>query len=300
MNISDALESKLAAIRLSLSAQADGYEDKAHRRRFGKYERWTLQRADSFFWSRQITDAVLASSKTLPSDTRLSLATYEHNQCGWFWFESHVDCGDCAPFVGLLWSVTDVEDAEDNNKLKRSIVITTYTRGPMGQPQACDTAYIADLSSLDRLRDDDVRYDNPITGKIINELEVADEIRRPRELAGVFSFVLASLLWIDQTIVVARDAVANRALRRRLDKEMVLYNHALKVVVLRRQSSDHDSHSDPKHVEWSCQWIVRGHWRQQFYPGTGERRPLFILPYVKGPEDKPLKAPAPTVFAVVR
>ena len=55
MNISEALESKLAALRLSLTAQADGYEDRDHRRRFGKYERRTLKHAEPYFWSRQIT-----------------------------------------------------------------------------------------------------------------------------------------------------------------------------------------------------------------------------------------------------
>lgn len=42
-------------------------------------------------------------------------------------------------------------------------------------------------------------------------------------------------------------------------------------------------------VDWSHRWIVRGHWRQQPYgPGGELRRPRWIAPYVKGPEDKPL------------
>ena len=42
---------------------------------------------------------------------------------------------------------------------------------------------------------------------------------------------------------------------------------------------------------YTCQWVVRGHWRQQFYRRTGDHRPIWIMPFVKGPDDMPLKAP---------
>jgi hypothetical protein len=51
-------------------------------------------------------------------------------------------------------------------------------------------------------------------------------------------------------------------------------------------------------VEWSCRWMVRGHWRNQFYRSTGRREPLWITEYVKGPEGKPLKLPQATVVAL--
>ena len=45
-----------------------------------------------------------------------------------------------------------------------------------------------------------------------------------------------------------------------------------------------------KHVEWTHRWIVKGHWRQQAYgEGRKFRRPVYIAPYVKGPEDLPLQ-----------
>ena len=54
-------------------------------------------------------------------------------------------------------------------------------------------------------------------------------------------------------------------------------------------------------MDWSCRWLVRGHWRQQpCGAGHAERRPTWILPHLKGPERKPLKAPGAMVFAVVR
>lgn len=53
-------------------------------------------------------------------------------------------------------------------------------------------------------------------------------------------------------------------------------------------------------VEWTCRWLVSGHWRQQWYASTRRHRPVWITPYIKGPEDKPLKEPRGLLFAVVR
>lgn len=40
--------------------------------------------------------------------------------------------------------------------------------------------------------------------------------------------------------------------------------------------------------EYVHRWIVRGHWRRQWYPSIGQNRPIWITPYVKGPDDAPL------------
>jgi hypothetical protein len=52
-------------------------------------------------------------------------------------------------------------------------------------------------------------------------------------------------------------------------------------------------------VEWSHRWVVGSHWRNQWYPSSGQHRPKLIEAYVKGPEDKPLKV-RETVRALVR
>lgn len=43
--------------------------------------------------------------------------------------------------------------------------------------------------------------------------------------------------------------------------------------------------------DWQFQWVTRGHWRNQWYPSLGAHRQIWIAPYVKGPEGKPLKQP---------
>ena len=44
-------------------------------------------------------------------------------------------------------------------------------------------------------------------------------------------------------------------------------------------------------VQWSHRWIVRGHWRWQPFKndaGKDDRKRIWIAPFMKGPEDKPL------------
>jgi hypothetical protein len=57
--------------------------------------------------------------------------------------------------------------------------------------------------------------------------------------------------------------------------------------------------SFPGSVEWSCQWNVKGHWRNQYYPSTGEHKRIFVAEYRKGPQDKPLRD-TPVVVEVKR
>lgn len=109
----------------------------------------------------------------------------------------------------------------------------------------------------------------------------------------------AALLFLEQRIAVASKEQVDRLARKRLDKADIVYPE-LRVVRLRTSKHQAPSDNDPNPVDWQYRWLVRGHWRQQYYRSDDEHRPLWITPYVKGPEDKPLKAPNKSVFAVVR
>ncbi len=106
--------------------------------------------------------------------------------------------------------------------------------------------------------------------------------------------------FVKQRILTASPEAPDRATRRRLNKS----EHAdrseslIRVVQLRRSERQTHSALDSDGVEWACQWIVKGHWHK--YHHSDGVRSQWILPYVKGPEDKPLKSPGATVFAVVR
>lgn len=66
------------------------------------------------------------------------------------------------------------------------------------------------------------------------------------------------------------------------------------VTVRKKAQEDHESTSSR---EYSCQWLVSGHWRKRT---RGEGPPIYVRPHVKGPPGKPLRAPRPTVYEVRR
>ena len=51
-------------------------------------------------------------------------------------------------------------------------------------------------------------------------------------------------------------------------------------------------------VPWSCRWMVRGHWRQQWCPAAQRHDPRWITEYIKGPDGQPLRLPAATVVTL--
>lgn len=130
---------------------------------------------------------------------------------------------------------------------------------------------------------------------------------RSRELKGDsyktlrLGYLAAAFAFLEQQIVVASSQQAVRSTRRRLERLRWTHEPAIRVVELRRRSTAPAHEHGADSPEWSCQWVVRGHWRQQACgPERALRQPRWILPYVKGPEDKPLKPPRARVFAVVR
>lgn len=113
----------------------------------------------------------------------------------------------------------------------------------------------------------------------------------------IVALIGACRLFAEQRLVQVSPVQPLRpALRRALKAEI---DPTVHVVRLRRVDSDRIAESQHD-IEWSCQWIVRGHWRHQWIPSQQRNELRWILPYVKGPSDKPLKMPAPEVQLVVR
>ena len=124
------------------------------------------------------------------------------------------------------------------------------------------------------------------------------------ELRGCGRILGAFLAFVQQRILVTGSERAHRAARKRLEESTAKLNLTLtdyiKVVKLRvHEYRKHDDVSDTER-EYQCRWVVRGHWRKQWYPSLKTHQPKWIGAYIKGPDDKPLKAPSATVFAVVR
>lgn len=132
----------------------------------------------------------------------------------------------------------------------------------------------------------------------LNELDDSGDGNAAGEtqvLAACFAFLQQRFLTKHRQKITQRGAV------RRLAKANI-HHPEVRVVALRKafaRASGADRMSgDP--VNWSCRWIVQGFWRNQWMPSTNSHQPIYILPYMKGPDDKPLKGISPNVFSVHR
>jgi hypothetical protein len=117
----------------------------------------------------------------------------------------------------------------------------------------------------------------------------------PHEFTVTPRYVHALWLMLNQTIVRPSLAEIPRATRRRAERRSI--PPRVTVVQLRRYET-HADQPEEQLVDWQYRWIVRGHWRwqvcgpehplaQEILPGKWRAR-IWIAPYVKGPEDKPL------------
>ena len=100
----------------------------------------------------------------------------------------------------------------------------------------------------------------------------------------------AAWLLMDQpNIADAEDLHRNRASVRR-DQSEGFNVRPVRLLRLRRAGKAQGTSDDERAArDYTCRWMVKGHWRQQWYPSRGLHRPIWINPHVKGPDGKPLK-----------
>lgn len=131
-----------------------------------------------------------------------------------------------------------------------------------------------------------------------------DEHMRENALVVIWqmrTFMAALWTLMQQTLADTTTVQPTRAVRRRIKRAGILDDDALqvRVVTLRKRAQRHQDADTNSNVEWSHQWVVNGHWRNQWYPSLGYHRQIWIDSFIKGPEDKPLVTKG-TVFALKR
>ena len=74
----------------------------------------------------------------------------------------------------------------------------------------------------------------------------------------------------------------------------------VRVVDLRRHASrDADQPQEAPQRTYSVRWMVRGHWKNQAYgPARSLRKRIYVAPFLKGPDNAPLKTDVPIVKAL--
>ena len=219
---------------------------------------------DTYFWSSEMLALVENAARTLPQSIVLQ-PTMLPSETAFCYFERPVTLDDRAPVNCLAWTCNPQTAVFATMNMSREGLLPLISGGwQFGESLAQTLQYADDTdSSLKNL-----------------------------------SFIGAMLLFLDQRILRYTQERPDRATRRRLPVFEV--EPVVRVIQLRRVNYQAHDSSEHEAVEWSCQWLVRGFWRNQWYPSLGYHQPKWIAPYIKGPADKPLKAPRADIFAVVR
>lgn len=113
-------------------------------------------------------------------------------------------------------------------------------------------------------------------------------------MASVFFRKAMFSVWhfMNQKIAATTQRPFPRQIRRNLPKKY-LAEPIIQIINLRAKEYDESQayYEETAKHGFSSRWIVRGHWRNQWYASLGMHKPIFIHPHVKGPEGTPVKNP---------
>jgi hypothetical protein len=111
-------------------------------------------------------------------------------------------------------------------------------------------------------------------------------------------WLFTALHLMSQRLATTVTYPTDRAIRRRAARQGQTAPDLIRVVTLRRLREDQVAAgvADREAPDWQWQWVVEGHWRNQYFPSTGTHARVFIEAFRKGPADKPLKPKSLTLF----
>lgn len=123
--------------------------------------------------------------------------------------------------------------------------------------------------------------------------------RFPEDTAS-FNELLQVLNFMQSKIAVCHKQPASRAARRSMPRAKCVQRD-VGIVDLREyeRAPETPAATDGEHtdIDYKWRWMVRGHYRAQWYATEKAHHLIWIAPFVKGPQDKPLR---PTVYDVRR
>jgi hypothetical protein len=124
-------------------------------------------------------------------------------------------------------------------------------------------------------------------GDIIDEM--TDDAGNPRPIRNdSLRTLISTWLLMGQPIVSSDPQPLSRQIRRGLERAGKPVPK-VRVVKLRRAAEPHrESLDDITGRTYKHQWVVRGHWRNQYYPSRNDHRPVYVPSHIKGPEGAPL------------
>ena len=81
-------------------------------------------------------------------------------------------------------------------------------------------------------------------------------------------------------------------------KRLKFQDRNVTVIRLRRPKTKPQSEGEP--INYTHRFLVRGHWRNQWFPSLNTHRQIYIHEFIKGPEDKPLRISDRRAFELVK
>lgn len=264
-----------------------------------------LLEAPCYYWSPQMMEVISTTSASLPEHWSL-MKHHVPSTSGFFYLAKEADLepslGEFAGIAALAWSVLSIPSPGKNEP---TAVYMPHPNQPMPEFNA--------LSLVMFLHHHDDRFPFPVpsrdtllVGESLKDWELAKirfanevdaAVKRFEHNRTVIRLFATMLSFLQQRIMVPCPEGASRATRRRA---MVQRQAEAEVNVIKLRSLLYREHREgAREVEWQCQWMVRGHWRDQWYSSLSKHQPIFISPHIKGPAGKPLKN-AQRMFAVVR
>ncbi len=268
-----------------------------------------------FWWSAQMCGLIEATYPDLPMFTLTKENIPSPN--GFFWFAKPIKGLGDQTIRCVMWSMM-LPPEGDKELTKKLIASNAPDHELMKHARAIqivmfpgnDTAMKADIARLGfptyEIPHITMSWEFGHTQEaLLEEFPVTRKDGEP-EYASLYCEVqalAACFALLGQRILTSQRAeYTTRADQKRLDRVSPHHDNGIRVVALRKAFSrvsgaDRQS-GDP--IDWSCRWLVNGHWRKQWYPSLGIHQPLYILPYWKGPEDAPIKAPDQLVMSVHR
>lgn len=287
----------------------------------------SLQVADTFCWAPQTTQAVLAAAEGLPECAPSVSALGDIAQmgrAGWWWFQEPLPIqttGSSAteqPVVALLWRygmqtvppLPDFPNVKPDPKPGLWMQTFVMARVPVhGREQDVaipTTAWIwHEDTPLSRLPARLLRE----YSRVYAEGRMGDDFANPDVTVAAsmaFSkFFMSAAAWLRQRIVVeAHGGQGIRQAARQIQRQHNLRETPrVRIIELRRSEyvrRENTGEESGQGRRLSVRFVVKGFWRQQWYPSRKEHAPKYIESYLKGPADAPLKAAAPTVYMVRR
>jgi len=300
INVSEALEEQHQALEFLVACHKDARLRpgvKPAERHQWMTDIYALKLALPFYWSRKTVELITSQWSIFDLDQVTVTRHMLYTDVAWHWFEAppfHIELPiDNGPAVTMIpvRAISWYWFQSDGGKY-------------LGATAWAQAGLLPDLSPAGPIVpvlwaavDEGTVLSGQIEEWRLNFVGVGDPRTREEQLL-MKRFVAAASTFLRQELLAAPRVRAERHVRKRLPPEIL---RDIAVVELRKRHQERNSSPGTGEApDWQWSWLVRAHVRQQWYPSLGEHLPIIINPYLKGPEDKPLKPRVTPIFKVDR